>query len=103
MRRLAPAAAVLLLIAPSAHAAPTCVDKNGETIRCGVAAAMPVGWTPSPQQRLNWQIANPPHSDRAPMLKAIWLIGLFLAMIALMPEFDGTRDGDWDKQEGDEE
>jgi hypothetical protein len=30
-----------------------------------------------------------------------FICGLF-ALIALMPDFDGSKGGDWDRQEGDE-
>jgi hypothetical protein len=90
----------LLLVAPAARAAPTCQTRNGDTIRCATPGAMPVGWT-APDAF--WPRRNPaPQTDNA-MWKAIGVVGLFLALIALMPEFDGTRVGDWDRQQDDRE
>jgi hypothetical protein len=101
-RRLILALAALPLFATAALAAPTCVDRNGDTIRCGTQNAMPVGWTPSPAQLLNRYSANSADSNANNVAKAICLIGLLLTLIALMPEFDGTHGSDWGQQEDDE-
>ena len=101
MRRSILALAVLPLFASAALAAPTCLDKNGDTIRCGTQGAMPVGWTPSPAQLLNRRRSILVDSNTNNLSKAICLIGLLLALIALMPEFDGTQARDWDEQEHD--
>jgi hypothetical protein len=93
----------LMLWAPAALAAPTCQDRNGDTIKCGTPGAMPVGWTPSPQQLLELSYSRPARSDTADGVKAFCLIGLILALIALLPEFDGTKAADWDRQEGDDD
>ncbi|MEI9991526.1 MAG: hypothetical protein WDM86_15965 [Rhizomicrobium sp.] len=93
--------AALLAFAPMARAAPTCQDRIGDTIRCGTPGAMPVGWTPSPQVLLAKRNSRPDGTGEA--LKAAVVIALFLALIALLPEFDGTKATDWDRQEGDEE
>lgn len=100
MRSLIPsiAAAVALLSAPAAFAAPTCQDQDGATIRCGTPGAMPVGWTLPDDQR--------PAPDGPPLEELLALacvIGGLFALIALMPEFDGRRDQDWGEQEGDDE
>lgn len=100
MRRLVVALmAASLIAAPMAQAAPCCWDKAGNPIRCGAPGAMPVGWSPSPQQRLNRDLANPIGANVNQLLKAAYILGLFLAMIALMPEFDGTRAEDWDERD----
>lgn len=100
MRRLVVALVIVSLISsPAVQAAPCCWDKNGNPIRCGAPGAMPVGWSPSPQQRLDRDLANPIDANVNQLLKAVYIIGLFLAMIALMPEFDGTRAEDWDSQD----
>ena len=79
----------LLFAAPAAQAAPTCQDRNGDTIKCGVPGAMPVGWTPSPQQL--WD-RSAPRPSRGVLLSAFGMVGLILALIALLPEADGWRE-----------
>jgi len=93
--------AFLVLSAPAAIAAPTCQDRNGDTIRCNTPGAMPVGWTPSPEVLLAKKSAAPDDSVQA--LEAAVVVALFLAMIALLPEFDGTKSTDWARQEGDDD
>ena len=97
-------AVILLAAAPDAFAAPTCVDRNGDTVRCATPGAMPVGWKPSPHILWERQLAqaNGPGADD--IAKVLLGIALFLAMIALLPEFDGSRAcGGWDRQEDDDE
>jgi len=108
-----PSVAVLLitasLAAPPALAAPTCQTQNGATIRCGTPGAMPVGWNLSPQQRLDRHVPGPdyPTGPNYPtgneFLKLLCIMGVFFALMALLPEFDGQRAGAWGKQEGDDE
>ncbi len=98
---IAAATAVALLAAPAALAAPTCDNRNGDTVKCGTPGAMPVGWAPSPAEALN-HAPTPPELNSAEAVALIYILGAFFALIALMPEFDGWRDGDWDEQEGDE-
>jgi hypothetical protein len=95
---LAIAAAAVLLAAPAARAAPTCQDRNGETMRCGTPGAMPVGWTPPPRDRQS----GPAPPTAEVLLGLIYGVGGLFALIALMPPFDGWSPGDWDRQEGDE-
>jgi len=94
-----------LLLTPSvATAAPTCQDRNGNTMRCGASGAMPVGWSPSPQQIFAHQLSQPPGPGRRDLLEAFLCIGLLFALIALLPEFDGSpAGGGWDRQEDDDE
>ena len=94
------AAAALLLSAPGAIAAPTCDNRSGETVKCGTPGAMPVGWAPSPAEVFDRPAAAPDLSP-AEVAALIYILGAFFALIALMPPFDGSRDGDWDEQEGD--
>jgi len=90
-------AAILLLTAHAAHAAPTCQDRDGFTIRCGTPGAMPVGWSlPYGERKL-----RPPGPSASQIVMLFGTLGLLFALIALLPQFDGTRSGDWDKQEGD--
>ncbi|HEY4264289.1 MAG TPA: hypothetical protein VGM72_03160 [Micropepsaceae bacterium] len=89
--------------APAAFAAPTCQDQNGATIKCGIPGAMPVGWRLSVQERLDRQMPAPEYQSANELLKLICVIGIFFALMALMPEFDGRRAGDWDRQEDDGE
>ncbi len=104
MRRsiLAVAAVVgALLAAPVTLAAPTCLDGAGSTIRCGTTGAMPVGWTPSPEQLSDRESASSPGPSLSEAVAMIYVVGAIFALIALMPPFDGRDGGDWDEQEGD--
>ena len=86
----------LLVIAPAALAAPTCQDKIGGTIKCGVSGAMPVGWTAPPEQLWDRRFSAPPGPDADLVLTAFCILGLIFALIALLPEFDGSSSSDWD-------
>ena len=80
-------------------AAPTCQTRDGETIRCGVPGAMPVGWTLPYEERLEKERLHPPkYPSTRELLEIFCVMGLFFALLALMPDFEG----DWDKQEGDD-
>jgi hypothetical protein len=81
-----------LLFATPVLAAPTCQDRNGDTIRCGTQGAMPVGWTPSPQQLWDRELSRTPGPSRGELLSAFGMVGLILALIALLPEFRGWRE-----------
>ncbi|MEJ1970668.1 MAG: hypothetical protein WDN03_18880 [Rhizomicrobium sp.] len=89
---------IVLLSAPAALAAPTCQDRAGGTIRCGAEGAMPAGWSLPDSER-----EAPPPTDTLAMWEAIAMVAMLLALIAIMPEFDGRSDADWDRQEGDDE
>jgi hypothetical protein len=77
-----------------ATAAPTCLDHNGATIRCGAPGAMPVGWQPDgPTAAAPEETSAPGWAELAGL--AAVLGGLF-TLLALMPEFDG-----WDRRDED--
>jgi hypothetical protein len=105
MRRLILAFTVtaVLVTGSAALGAPTCQDENGITAKCGTPGAMPVGWAPSPQQLLERQMARPKYPSMAELLELVCVIGVFFGLMALMPEFEGSRDGRWDRQEDDDE
>jgi hypothetical protein len=89
-------AATLAVTSPAespALAAPTCQDRSGVTTRCGTNGGMPVGWT-APE----WDRHFAP-ADRGLIFKAVAGIVLVLALIALMPDFEG---GHWDREEDDD-
>jgi hypothetical protein len=84
-------------------AAPTSQDRSGGAIKCGTPGAMPVGWTASPAQRFERELREPSGLSPSGQWELVGLlVGLF-GLIALMPRFDGSAAGDWDRQEGDEE
>lgn len=58
---------------------------------------MPIGWRPSPAEQARRQLEQPQPTQRELIGAAIGLV-LFFALIALLPEFDGTHDQNW-KQE----
>jgi hypothetical protein len=86
-----------LIAAPAARAAPTCQDALGRTIKCGVEGAMPVGWTLAPELQ-----ASQPF-DMWRLYELLLIVGAFVSLVAIMPEFDGSLDSDWDRQEGDDD
>ena len=94
---LAVLATVMLLGIGPALAAPTCQDQHGLTIRCGTHGAMPVGWSLPFEERK----VRPQSPTASQLLMLIGTLGLLFALIALLPEFDGTSSRDWDEQEGD--
>ena len=99
MRSLSVGLIVVSLAAAPGAAAPTCENLRGETVRCGTAGAMPVGWAPSAQERekLTPEPAN--ESGVMKLLQTLCALGVFFSLLALMPDFDGSRAGDWDRQE----
>lgn len=87
-----------VLLAGPVHAAPTCQTRDGATIRCGTEGAMPVDWIAPERPH-----ADPLGGNGAALLKVALGLGLFLAFIALLPPFDGSKARDWDPQDGDED
>jgi hypothetical protein len=84
------AIALVLLLATPALAAPTCEGREGQTVRCGAPDAMPLGWTaPQADRKL-------PGADKRDVQEAVAIIVLLFALIALLPEFDGSRAEDWE-------
>jgi hypothetical protein len=94
-----PLLALAMLAAPAALAAPSCLDRQGETVRCGAAGAMPVGWTPPPDQVRAHLAATDSQLDVRQTLSLICVIGGIFALLALLPDFDAG----WDRQEDDRE
>jgi hypothetical protein len=92
--------AAALLTASAAGAAPTCQTKYGDVARCGTPGAMPVGWTLSPAEHQYWRPDTP--TPPAQLLGMAAIIGGFFALIALMPNFDGSKGADWGSQEDDD-
>lgn len=89
------AAVVALLVVPAA-AAPTCQTANGETIKCGIAGAMPVGWRlPAEEYR------DQGSSEIFKWLQAVCAVGVLFAIMAAMPDFDSTHPSEWDREEND--
>jgi len=100
LRTLIPAllSGALLISLPAANAAPTCQTREGETIRCATPGAMPVGWKLPLEERLEKERLHPPKSlSTTEWLELFCVMGLFFALLALMPDFEG----DWDRQEDD--
>lgn len=96
------AAAALFWAAVSpAAAAPTCQDVNGSVARCGTPNAMPPEWRLSGDEFHRRQEAIGNVFDPHEVVDAVALIAALLAIIALLPNFDGRSAADWDEQEGD--
>ena len=94
-------ATVFCAAAWPAAAAPTCQDANGSVARCGAANAMPREWRLSSEEYHRRQAAIGNVFDLEEALGAAALIAALLAIIALLPNFDGRSATDWDEQEGD--
>jgi hypothetical protein len=90
--------ALALLLSTPAFAAPICFTRAGDTVHCEAKGAMPVGWRLPPDEAVRREM-NQPHVPASAILKAVAGLVLFLSLIALLPEFDGRRDQDWDPHE----
>jgi hypothetical protein len=89
---------LVLLFSTPAQAAPICFTRAGDTVHCDAKGAMPLGWRLPPDEAARREM-NQPHPSASNILKVVAVLVLFFALIALMPEFDGARDQDWDAQE----
>lgn len=87
-----------LLFSTPALPAPICFTRAGDTVRCEAKDAMPVGWRLPPDEAARRELSQP-HPSSRDILEVVAVLVLFFALIALMPEFDGARDQDWDMQE----
>jgi len=87
-----PIALLAMALATAAAAAPTCRTANGTTTRCGVAGAMPVGWRQPAGERLAQRDDGPTVGQLATL---VIIVGGVIAIIALMPKFDG----DWEPRD----
>jgi hypothetical protein len=90
--------AFALLFSTPALAAPICLNRAGDAVHCEAKGAMPLGWRLPPDEALRREMQQP-HVPASTILKAVAGLVLFLSLIALLPEFDGRRDQDWDAQE----
>ena len=90
--------AFALLVPAPALAAPICLTRAGDPVHCEARSAMPLGWRLPPDEAARREIEQPRPSART-ILGAVAGLALFFALIALLPEFDGARDQDWDEQE----
>jgi hypothetical protein len=88
--------------AASANAAPTCNDVNGRTIKCGAPGAMPVGWKPAPEVEAARVAMDAPGPSTTQMLGLVLFVGGLMALIGLLPDFEGRDGSGWDPHEGDE-
>lgn len=91
--------ALTLALAPTAFAAPSCLDRHGEMARCGTAGAMPVGWTPPAAEARARLAARDDGLSAGQLFGLICAIGGLFVLFALLPDFDGG----WDRQEDDRE
>ena len=101
MRAVIFAAIMSLLCFGTVQAAPICQTQEGHPAKCGTSDAMPLGWTPSPEQVQAWKEAGAANPNTKATVTALVWIALLLALIALMPDFQGRDKWDWDRQEDD--
>jgi hypothetical protein len=92
--------AVFIFAGPPAFAAPTCQNLKGETVKCGAPGAMPVGWTLPAQERRQQQPEMAVAVNLPQLMQTLCALGIFFALLALMPDFDGSQPGEWDREEG---
>ena len=92
--------AALIFAGPPALAAPTCQNLKGETVKCGTSGAMPVGWTRPAQGQREQQLEMPVAGNFPQLMQTLCALGIFFALLALMPDFDGSQPGEWDREEG---
>ena len=90
--------ALAFLLSTPAWCAPICVTRAGDTVHCEAKGAMPVGWRLPPDEAIRREMQQP-HVPASAIWKAVAGLVLFLSLIALLPEFDGRRDQDWDAPE----
>jgi hypothetical protein len=90
--------ALALLVPAPTSAAPICFTRAGDPVHCEARNAMPLGWQLPPDEAARHE-REQPHPSTHMILGAIAGLALFFALIALLPEFDGARDQDWDEQE----
>ena len=94
-----PIAVAAMLLAVPAAAAPTCQTLDGQTIKCGIAGAMPVGWRLPVEQYGDRVDQDAPEIFK--WLQAVCAVGVLFAIMAAMPDFESTRPGEWDSEEED--
>jgi hypothetical protein len=92
--------ALILMVATPATAAPICFTRAGDPVHCGMTDAMPIGWKQPPQDAARRELSQPHPSDRA-VFETMAVLVLLFALIALLPEFDGARDKDWEPEKRD--
>jgi hypothetical protein len=90
--------ACLIAGAPAASAGPICENRAGEAVRCEDPRAMPLGWTPSLEERLTHPDPGPPEPTAVELGGVFALILVIFALIALMPDFDGWAPGRSDRK-----
>jgi hypothetical protein len=93
---------LMLCLATTAAAGPTCENPGGDAVRCGSPGAMPLGWTVSAEQRRIHLARLPPDPTPLQLLGLAGLIASLFALIALMPDFEGWEATDRQPEDGDE-
>lgn len=94
------AALVLVLCAaPTALAAPTCVDAEGRPARCGSETALPVGETPPPEVMDAFYGAIPRGPSPGQVFSLACILGGMVALFVLLPDFEDGEGGGWNPDE----
>lgn len=98
MRRLLFLLFALMLAAP-ATAAPICQNRLGDWVHCDAFGAMPLGWKVSDEAYTARVLSRTPPPERRELIALGVVLFSIFALIALLPEFDGSQGKDW--QDGD--
>jgi len=85
----------LMLAAAPAAAAPICQNRLGDWVHCDAAGAMPVGWQVPEDVYTARVLSRTPPAERETLIAAVVMLAALLALIALLPKFDGAKDEDW--------
>ena len=89
----------LTLAAPAA-AAPICQNKLGDWVHCDAPGAMPLGWQVPDDVYTARVLSRTPPVKRETLIAAAVMLAALLALIALLPKFDGAKDEDWTQPGG---
>ena len=96
MRRMTFLLFALTLATAPAAAAPICQNRLGDWVHCDAPGAMPLGWRVPDEVYTARVLSRTPPVERDILIAAAVMLAALLALIALLPKFDGARGEDWE-------